>query len=363
MPSLIDFLTLSYDYHLPEGAIAQVPAEAREGARLLHLNSSGETRDSTVLDFPKLLQKHDLLVFNDTRVRRSRLVGTRVETGGKAEFFVLDRSHATLRGLLRTRGTPRLGERFQFGRGQLELRVQEDLGQGHYLLGPTEPSTLLDQAVDRLARLPLPPYIERGRESDPRDSLDEERYQTVFAATPGAVAAPTAGLHFGAELLANLRDRGIPMTMVTLHVGLGTFQPLKVEDVREHHIHEERYEFSAEAAEAVSACRERGGRVIAVGTTSARVLETVARRPSPFEAHSGSTGIYILPGHEFRWVDALFTNFHAPKSTLLLLVAALIGRERLLSAYAHALERGYRFLSYGDAMFLEPPCRQSHDPS
>ena len=355
-------LLASYDYQLPLERIAQEPCAQRDGARLLvapPLERAFE--DKRVTDLPDLLRSGDLLVFNDTRVRPARLEGVRCATGGRAELLVLECTATTLRGLLKTRGTPAVGERFEFGAGRVVLRHAQDLGDGLHELHH-DAGDAFAALLEGCGRMPLPPYIQRQRGCDPRDSMDRERYQTVYAREDGAAAAPTAGLHFTPTLLQQLSAVGVQHTFVTLHVGLGTFKPVTAERLGEHVMHAEAYTISAAAAAEVRACRARGGRVIPVGTTALRALESgaamVAARSQSgefaFEACSGVTRLFLRPPCAFRCADLLFTNFHAPRSTLFVLVAAWCGLERIHAAYAHALAQQYRFLSYGDACLLSP---------
>ncbi|MCK8515528.1 tRNA preQ1(34) S-adenosylmethionine ribosyltransferase-isomerase QueA [Methylonatrum kenyense] len=332
-----------FSYHLPEDLIAQAPLDRRSDARLLHLDPTGACADRLIRDLPALLDPRDLLVFNDTRVIPARLHGEKRDTGGRIELLVervLD-DHCVL-AHLRASKAPAAGT-WLLLEGQVNAEVtgrQEALFEVRF----TEPVL---SVLDRHGHMPLPPYIQRDD-----TTADRERYQTVFAREPGAVAAPTAGLHFDQALLDALAERGIARTAVTLHVGAGTFQPVRVERIEEHVMHAEIAQVSVETCEAVAACRERGGRVIAVGTTSVRSLETAAAG-GVLQPYSGETRLFITPGYRFRVVDRLLTNFHLPESTLLMLVSAFSGREAVLAAYRHAVEQRYRFFSYGDAMLLD----------
>ncbi len=338
----------AYDFELPPERIAQHPPEDRDGARLLVLDrASGATTHATVRDLPRLLDPGDLLVVNATRVVPARLRG-RKETGGGAEALVLGPCAAgagRYRALVRARGRLRIGQKFRFGDdpagADAELTALGD--DGEVVL--TFPADVDPYA---LGETPLPPYIRREA---PR-AEDAERYQTTFARVPGSVAAPTAGLHLSEALLAQLEARGIPRSEVVLHVGAGTFRPLTPRDLESGRLHPERFELPAETARAVSRTRATGGRVVAVGTTSARVLESCAAPPDTVEARTGETDLFLYPGRPFRVVDALLTNFHLPRSSLLLLVSAFGGRAPVLAAYREALRRGYRFYSYGDAMLI-----------
>lgn len=335
-----------FDYELPRELIAQTPLERRSASRLLALDgASGEISDWRFPDLPDMLRPGDLLVFNDTRVIPARLFG-RKASGGRVELLVervLD-EHRVL-GQLRASKSPKPGSRIMLdGAGEAEvLKRHADLSELRFLS-----DVPVFDLLERHGHVPLPPYIERADGAD-----DRERYQTVYASRPGAVAAPTAGLHFDAELLDRLRERGVEQSFVTLHVGAGTFQPVRVSDLRDHRMHAERVEVAEPVCRAVAACRERAGRVIAVGTTSVRSLEAAAAG-GELRPFNGETDLFITPGYRFRVVDALITNFHLPESTLLMLVCAFGGYEPVLEAYRHAVETRYRFFSYGDAMFVTP---------
>lgn len=335
-----------FDFELPPEAIAQEPRPRGE-SRLLRLAASGAARHRRVADLPEILSPGDLLVLNDTRVIPSRLFGRREPGGGQLEVLLVepapDGDPARWIALTRPGRKSRAGARILFD--GLAAEVEDTRADGSRLLRFSEDPR---PHLDRLGHMPLPPYIERGD-----TPADRERYQTVYSAKDGAVAAPTAGLHFTAGILEALAAKGIETTTLTLHVGLGTFKPMKVDQVADHRMDAERYEVPAAAAEAVARARARGGRVVAVGTTATRTLETVATGGGQIAAGSGRTDIFITPGFDFRVVDALLTNFHLPRSTLLLLVSAFAGRETILAAYAEALREGYRFYSYGDAMLLE----------
>ena len=337
-----------FQFDLPEELIAQFPAEQRRASRLLCLDgASGELADRQFVDLPALLNPGDLLVLNDTRVIPARLFGQK-ETGGRVEVLVerLLNGHELL-AHVRASKSPKPGtvlilsptvRAIMLGReGELfHLRITDDSNPGRPLLA----------ILEELGHMPLPPYIQRADES-----ADRERYQTVFAERPGAVAAPTAGLHFDKAMLDQLVGQGIEIARVTLHVGAGTFQPVRVENIQEHHMHAEWIEVNETVCRLVEATRERGGRIIAVGTTSVRCLESAARN-GKLQPFSGDTDIFIYPGYRFRIVDALITNFHLPESTLLMLVCAFAGYDNVMRAYRHAVQQRYRFFSYGDAMFL-----------
>jgi S-adenosylmethionine:tRNA ribosyltransferase-isomerase len=331
-----------FDFDLPDELIAQFPPAVRGGSRLLHVEASGTLHDRDFHDLPTLLRKDDLLVMNDTRVIKARLFGSK-DSGGKVELLV-ERITGEFEALafIRASHAPKPGSRIQLAEG-ITLDVlarQDDLTQLRF------PRPVLE-VLDQLGRLPLPPYITHTPTAD-----DEARYQTVYANEPGAVAAPTAGLHFDDAMLVALRTQGIRTAQVTLHVGAGTFQPVRVDDIAEHKMHSERYTIPQATVDAILETRARGGRVVAVGTTSLRALEAAAQRGA-LHAGSGETDIFITPGYRFRVVDALLTNFHLPRSTLLMLVSAFAGVDTIRAAYAHAIAERYRFFSYGDAMFLE----------
>ena len=350
------FRTSLYDYELPEVLVAQEPAPRRDAARLLVVDRSrpveGGFEDRGIPDLTGLLRPGDLLVVNDTRVVPARLFGERRATGGRAEILLLREVGDGWEVLLRTRGRPLPGEEFRFAGGALRVTIRSPGERGVFQAMIEPGGEELTRLLDEHGRLPLPPYIHRSREADPRDALDRERYQTVFATQPGAVAAPTAGLHLNPEILEAVRAAGVEVTAVTLHVGLGTFRPVESPDLREHPMHEEHWEISEDCAAALARCRARGGRIVPVGTTVVRVLESAADDQGAVVPGHGRTRLFIHEPYRFRCVDALLTNFHAPRSTLLMLVAALAGRERILAAYHHARAEGYRFLSYGDAMFI-----------
>src|SRR5262245_35651502 len=338
-----DFL----DYPLPERLIAQEPAARRDASRLLVVRRPDASLEHrSFADLPELLSPGDLLVLNDTRVVPARLLGRRQPTGGKWEGLFLRVTAEGLWELLcQTRGRLSEGDVIAVEPGPLRLVLAGRAG-GHWLARPDPPGDAA-ALLERHGHVPLPPYIRKGREQ----AGDRERYQTVFARAAGAVAAPTAGLHFTPDLLDRLERRDVGRAFVTLHVGLGTFGPIKTEDVTRHTMHREYGELPAETVAAVRGCKDRGGRVVAVGTTCIRVLETVAAL-GPLRPWTGETELFIYPPYPFRCVDALVTNFHLPRSTLLLLVAAFAGDELTRRAYAAAVEQEYRFYSYGDAMLI-----------
>ena len=339
-----------FDFELPESLIAQMPLPERSGARMLVLDGAGgEIRDAAIREFPGLLSAGDLLVFNDTRVIPARLHGQK-DSGGKVEVL-LERILCEHEAIFHVRASksPKKGAILRMEGGVvLEMMARED---ALFRLRLRAGGESILQALEAHGHMPLPPYIER------QDSLaDRERYQTVFADRPGAVAAPTAGLHFDEDLLAAVRARGVETTRVTLHVGAGTFQPVRVESLTEHVMHAEWVEVPQVTVDAISAARARGGRVIAIGTTSVRALESAARFSPNGElaAWRGDTRLFITPGVRFRVVDALLTNFHLPRSTLLMLVSAFGGYANMMRVYRHAVDAQYRFFSYGDAMFIMP---------
>jgi S-adenosylmethionine:tRNA ribosyltransferase-isomerase len=335
-----------FDFPLPAELIAQHPAAERRGSRLLHVDGD-RISDLHFAKLPTLLTPGDLLVFNDTRVIRARLFGQK-ESGGQVEVLIeriVDARHALAQ--VRASKSPKPGTRLRLA-DAFEVTVTGRTGasQEFFALELPEGGDFW-QLTEQHGALPLPPYITHAAGSD-----DESRYQTVFAREPGAVAAPTAGLHFDAAMLAELQAQGIEQAWLTLHVGAGTFQPVRVANIAEHQMHSERFEIPQATVDAVAATHTRGGRVVAVGTTSLRALESAAQSGA-LKAGAAETAIFITPGYRFRVVDRLITNFHLPKSTLLMLVSAFAGTETIRTAYAHAVAEGYRFFSYGDAMLLE----------
>jgi S-adenosylmethionine:tRNA ribosyltransferase-isomerase len=336
--------TEEFDFVLPERLIAQHPPERRGASRLLHAHD-GVLEDRRFADLLDLVRPDDVLVLNDTRVIKARLFGSK-DSGGRVEVLVervLNEREALAQ--VRASKSPRAGSRMILT-DALAVEVLGREGEFFRLRFAGEEPVL--ELLEQYGHLPLPPYIAHAAEAE-----DERRYQTVFARAAGAVAAPTAGLHFDEAMLQALRDKGVRIAHVTLHVGAGTFKPVRAEHVRDHAMHSERYEITQAAVDAIAAARAAGGRVIAVGTTSLRALESAAADDGVLKAGSGETRIFITPGYRFRAVDALLTNFHLPRSTLLMLVCAFGGMERMLAAYRHAVEREYRFFSYGDAMFIE----------
>jgi S-adenosylmethionine:tRNA ribosyltransferase-isomerase len=337
-----------FDYALPAELIAQHPAPERTGSRLLHLEgASGALEDLAFAELPRLVDPRDLVVVNDTRVIRARLFG-RKASGGRVELFIerVLGPHEAL-ALVRAGHPPCAGSALRIGDEGGEGVAVEVLGRQDELYRVRFPGARVAEVLERWGRVPLPPYIRHAPE--PRD---EERYQTVFAEKPGAVAAPTAGLHFDRAMLRALAARGVRLAEITLHVGSGTFRPVRVDRIERHRMHRERYEVPQATVEAVEAAHARGGRVLAVGTTVLRALESAVRNGAPC-ASSGETELFVYPGFRFRVVDRLLTNFHLPRSSLLMLACAFGGREGVLAAYRHAIAKRYRFFSYGDAMLIE----------
>ncbi|PKO56685.1 MAG: tRNA preQ1(34) S-adenosylmethionine ribosyltransferase-isomerase QueA [Betaproteobacteria bacterium HGW-Betaproteobacteria-21] len=330
-----------FDYELPAGLIAQAPLTERSASRLLIVGK--ELADCQISDLPDFIRAGDLLVFNDTRVLHARLHGSKA-SGGQIEVLI-ERPIGPHEALAQVRASksPKPGSVLRLA-DAIDVTVLARVGEFFHLRFPdTEDLVVL---LERHGKLPLPPYIQRAA-----GDADESRYQTVYARSPGSVAAPTAGLHFDDALIARIRERGANCAWLTLHVGAGTFQPVRVDDLGEHRMHRERYVIPQETVDAIAATRAAGGRVIAVGTTSMRALEA-ATQDGPLTAGSGETEIFILPGFHFQVVDVLLTNFHLPKSTLLMLVSAFAGMDTIRSAYRHAIAEGYRFFSYGDAMLM-----------
>lgn len=336
-------LTQDFDYFLPEELIAQEPLKDRSASRLLTLEN-GVVRHKKFTDIVSMINKGDCLVLNDTRVIPARLYGVKEDTGGFIEFLLLKRLDIdTWEVALRPGKRAKEGSRFVFG-GTLKAEVLEIIEDGNRIVR-FEYDGVFETILDSLGEMPLPHYITHKLG-------DKERYQTVYSKEPGSAAAPTAGLHFTKELLGMLENKGVDIAYLTLHVGLGTFRPVKVTDVSKHKMHSEAFYISKETADKINKCRTRGGRVVAVGTTSVRTLESCADEYGFIKNRRGSTDIFIYPGYKFKAADALLTNFHLPKSTLLMLVSAFAGREEVLYAYRQAVAERYRFFSFGDAMFL-----------
>lgn len=338
--------TSDYNFDLPKELIAQDPLTDRSASRLLLINRfSGKTEDHTFLDLERYLEPGDCLVLNDTRVIPARLLGVKEDTGAKAEVFLLKRREKDVWETLVKPGKKlKPGTKVSFGDGLLKATIEETVEDGNRLVRFSYDG-IFEEVLDQLGQMPLPPYITH-------ELQDKNRYQTVYAKFDGSAAAPTAGLHFTKEFLNRLEASGVRLAYVTLHVGLGTFRPVKVDDVREHHMHSEIYQVTKEAADTINAAKADGKRVICVGTTSLRTIESVADENGHMRPDSGETDIFIYPGYRFKVTDCLLTNFHLPQSTLLMLVSALAGREHILQAYEHAIRERYRFFSFGDACFI-----------
>ena len=333
-------------FELPQELIAQDPLEDRSSSRLLVLDKeTGAVSHHKFWEIENYLQSGDCLVLNDTKVIPARLLGEKEDTGGHVEVLLLKRKKDDVWETLVKPGKKcRPGARLSFGEGLLKAEVLETVEEGNRLVR-FEYEGIFEEILDRLGEMPLPPYITHKLQ-------DNSRYQTVYARYEGSAAAPTAGLHFTRELLERIEKKGVQVVFVTLHVGLGTFRPVKEENVLDHHMHSEFYQVSDEAAEKINAAKAAGGRVICVGTTACRTLESAADENGRVHSGSGDTEIFIYPGYQFKVLDALITNFHLPESTLVMLVSALAGREHVLNAYAEAVEEKYRFFSFGDAMFI-----------
>ena len=342
-----DMNTADFDFHLPEELIAQTPLEKRDASKLLIVNrKTGEFQDRHFHSIIDMLEAGDALVMNDTRVLPARLYGQKEETGGHVELLLLkNTSGDEWEVLAKPAKRLKVGTRVSFGDGRLSALVTEELTHGGRIVRFDYQGIFLE-VLESLGEMPLPPYIHEKLD-------DRERYQTVYAKESGSAAAPTAGLHFTKELLAEIQAKGVHLVYLTLHVGLGTFRPVSVDNLDEHEMHSEFYQLSEEAAATLRSVKENGGRVIAVGTTSIRTLETIGSKfDGQIQADSGWTNIFIKPGYEWKVVDAFSTNFHLPKSTLVMLVSAFADRELVLDAYHHAIQEHYRFFSFGDAMFI-----------
>lgn len=333
-------------FNLPEDQIAQDPLEDRSSSRLLVLNKeTGETEHRVFREIPDFLKPGDCLVINDTKVIPARLIGEKESTGGKVEVLLLKRKENDIwETLVKPGKKMKPGARVSFGGGLLKGEVVDVVDEGNRLIH-FEYEGIFEEILDQLGQMPLPPYITHRLE-------DKNRYQTVYAKHSGSAAAPTAGLHFTPELLEKIKEMGVEIAHVTLHVGLGTFRPVKVENILEHHMHSEFYRIEASEAEKINRAKDSGHRVICVGTTSCRTIESAADETGHLRECSGWTEIFIYPGYQFKILDCLITNFHLPESTLIMLVSALAGREHVLAAYEEAVEKGYRFFSFGDAMFI-----------
>ncbi|MHB8033134.1 tRNA preQ1(34) S-adenosylmethionine ribosyltransferase-isomerase QueA [Clostridium botulinum] len=336
-----------FDFYLPEELIAQHPMEKRDEARLLVLDKkTGGIEHKIFKDILDYLTPNDCLVLNNTRVLPARLIGAKEETGGKMEFLLLKRKEKDVwETLVKPGKRAQIGARFIFGNGELKAEVI-GMGEEGSRIVKFYYEGIFEEILDQLGQMPLPPYIKEKLD-------DKEMYQTVYSKEEGSAAAPTAGLHFTEELLKKIKEKGVKLAFLTLHVGLGTFRPVKVEDIQEHVMHSEYYKMDKETAEIINDTKEKGGRVIAVGTTSCRTLETIGDIEGKVREQSGWTDIFIYPGYKYKVVDALITNFHLPQSTLLMLVSALAGRDNIMNAYNVAVEKEYRFFSFGDAMFIK----------
>jgi len=336
-----------FDFYLPEELIAQHPLEQRDASRLMVLDKkTGEILHKSFHDVLEYLNKGDTLVLNNTRVMPARLIGEKEGTGGKIEFLLLKRIDKDKWECLAKPGkSARVGRRFTFGEGKLKAEVVEVKEDGNRIVEFFYEG-IFEEVLDSLGEMPLPPYIHERLD-------DRERYQTVYSKETGSAAAPTAGLHFTKELLQEIKNRGINVVYLTLHVGLGTFRPVKVESLEEHEMHSEFYMLSKESADIINETKKRGNSVISVGTTSTRTLETIGDENGFVKEQSGWTNIFIYPGYNFKVVDKLITNFHLPESTLIMLVSTLAGRENVMNAYKEAVNERYRFFSFGDAMFIK----------
>ncbi len=344
--------TSDFYYDLPQELIAQTPLKDRSSSRLMVLDkNTGKIKHEHFYDIAQYLNCGDTLILNDTKVLPARLYGEKENTGGAIEFLLLHKHSLDVwEVILRPGKKAKPGARFVFGNGELKAEVIDIVNEGNRLV-KFEYEGVFEEVLDRLGEMPIPPYITQKLE-------DKDRYQTVYAKNPGSAAAPTAGLHFTPELIEKIRAKGVNIGFVTLHVGLGTFRPVKVEDVNNHKMHSEFYSISKDTVELINKTKENGNRVVSVGTTATRVLETIGEKYSVLKEDSGWTDIFIYPGKEFRVVDALITNFHLPESTLIMLVSALAGKDNVLNAYSEAVKEKYRFFSFGDAMFLTDDIRK-----
>lgn len=336
-----------FDFYLPEELIAQHPLEQRDSSRLMVLDKeTGKIDHKTFHDIVEYLNEGDTLVLNNTRVLPARLIGEKEESGGKIEFLLLKRIEGDKWECLAKPGkSAREGRRFTFGGGKLKAEVIEVKEDGNRIV-EFYYDGIFEEVLDSLGEMPLPPYIHERLE-------DKERYQTVYSKEEGSAAAPTAGLHFTKELLEQIKEKGVNVVYLTLHVGLGTFRPVKVENIEDHDMHSEYYHLSKETADIINETKKRGNKVISVGTTSTRTLETIGDENGEVREQSGWTNIFIYPGYKFKIVDRLITNFHLPESTLIMLVSTLAGKEHVMHAYEEAVKEKYRFFSFGDAMFIK----------
>ncbi|UBV35889.1 tRNA preQ1(34) S-adenosylmethionine ribosyltransferase-isomerase QueA [Staphylococcus xylosus] len=336
----------AFDYHLPESLIAQTPLKNRDESRLLILGrQSGDIEHQHFKDVIDYLESGDTLVLNDTRVMPARLFGLKEETGAKVEMLMLTQIEGNdWEVLLKPAKRIKVGNRLTFGEGKIVAECIKELDQGGRIMR-LHYDGILQERLDELGEMPLPPYIKERLD-------DQDRYQTVYAKASGSAAAPTAGLHFTDKLLANIRDKGVNIAFITLHVGLGTFRPVSVDNIDDHEMHSEYYQMDSETADLLNETKERGNRIISVGTTSTRTLETIMQSNDEFVSQSGWTDIFIFPGFTFKAIDGLITNFHLPKSTLVMLVSAFSSRDNILNAYNQAVSSEYRFFSFGDAMLI-----------
>lgn len=339
--------TKDFYYDLPEELIAQDPLEKREMSKLMVLDKiSGEIEHKVFKDIIDYLEPGDCLVLNDTKVLPARLYGNRVSTGGMVEILLLKRVDKDVwECLVKPGKKAKIGNKIEFGEGKLVGEIIDIIDEGNRLIRFSYEG-IFEEILDEIGTMPLPPYIHHKLE-------DKNRYQTVYAMNNGSAAAPTAGLHFTKELLKKIEEKGVEIARVTLHVGLGTFRPVKVDDVTNHHMHSEYFEVSEEAADKINGIKAKGGRIICVGTTSCRTIESAADENGKVRAMKGNTEIFIYPGYQFKVLDCLITNFHLPESTLLMLVSALATKENIMNAYNEAIKNKYRFFSFGDAMFIK----------
>ncbi len=333
-------------YHLPEELIAQEPTKQRSMSRLLVMDrETGKIEHRIFKDIINYLNKGDCLVLNDTRVIPARLLGKREDTGGKIEFVLLNQVEGKVwEVILKPGKRAKPGSKFIFGDGLLKAEIIDIVDGGNRLV-KFEYDGIFQQILDQLGIIPLPPYITK-------EITDSERYQTVYSRIKGSSAAPTAGLHFTKELLEDIENKGIEIAFITLHIGLGTFRPVKVENIEDHHMHSEYFQINEETCKKINSTKRAGGRVIPVGTTSCRVLETVGDEKGFLEPMEGTTDIFIYPGYKFKVINGLITNFHLPESTLIMLVSAFAGKDNIMNAYRVAIEKKYRFFSFGDAMLI-----------
>ena len=336
-----------FDFDLPEELIAQHPLEKRDSSRLMVLDkNTGEIEHRSFHDVIEYLNEGDTLVLNNTRVMPARLIGEKEGTGGKIEFLLLKRIEGDRWECLAKPGKrAKIGQKFTFGEGKLKCTVVDIVEEGNRIIEFSYEG-IFEQVLDELGEMPLPPYITEKLE-------DKERYQTVYSKEKGSAAAPTAGLHFTEELLREIKAKGVNIAYLTLHVGLGTFRPVKVEDINEHIMHSEYYHLDKENADLINETKKRGNKVIAVGTTSTRTLETIGDDNGFVREQSGWTDIFIYPGYKYKVIDELITNFHLPESTLIMLVSALAGKEHVMNAYNEAVKEKYRFFSFGDSMLIK----------